>query len=179
MKSIIYLLIAGLLIILDQASKWFITQDFIAPALGFPSLGFIEWLSVAGERLSFVSIPITDFFNIVMVWNPGISFGLFNNMGNLAPYILSAIAVIMSIIFAVWLFRTQCRLTQSALSLIIAGALGNVIDRLRFGAVIDFLDVHIAGYHWPAFNLADSLIFIGVMLLIIQMIFFEKDSPSP
>ncbi len=71
----------------------------------------------------------------------------------------------------VWLFRTRRVLPALALGLIVGGALGNVIDRLRLGAVFDFIDVHLAGYHWPAFNLADSALSIGVVLLIIDGLF--------
>lgn len=177
-----FLLSSLILVILDQLSKWAVTQYMIAPKIGVNTeaqngvIPFFEWLAKPHDLYGFTSIEITPFFNIVMVWNKGISFGLFNDFGDIGPVILSSVAVLMSIAFAVWIIQTRSILHQCALALIIGGAIGNVIDRVRFGAVIDFLDVHAAGYHWPAFNLADSLIFIGVALLIIHMLFFEKDS---
>lgn len=113
-------------------------------------------------------IEVTGFFNLVMVWNPGVSFGLFGRHD--MPMVLSAVAVAICLILFLWLKKAETRYVALAIGLVIGGALGNVIDRLRFGAVADFFDVHLYGYHWPAFNIADSCIFIGVAVLLLDSI---------
>lgn len=111
------------------------------------------------------AIIVTPFFNLVTVWNPGISFGMLQNIPN-GQWILSALAIVIVAWLFVWLRKVEHRPTALALGLIIGGAIGNTIDRIRFSAVFDYLDFHAFGYHWPAFNLSDSFIFIGVMLLL-------------
>ncbi len=111
-------------------------------------------------------ITILPFFNLVEVWNKGISFGMFNDL-SYGQWLLSGMAMIITLVLLRWLSRTDDRLTAAALCLIIGGAVGNTIDRMRFGAVADYLDFHAYGYHWPAFNLTDSAIFIGVILLLL------------
>ncbi len=115
----------------------------------------------AGER-----IEVLPFFNLVEVWNRGISFGMFNDL-SYGQWLLSGMGIIISLFLLRWLLLTDSERTASALGMIIGGAIGNVIDRLRFGAVADYLDFHAFGYHWPAFNLTDSAIFIGVVLLLL------------
>jgi signal peptidase II len=78
-------------------------------------------------------------------------------------------------VLAVWLWRALRSIPAAALGLVIGGALGNVVDRIRFGAVFDFLDVHVAGWHWPAFNVADSAISVGVAVLLIDSLFQNPD----
>ena len=129
---------------------------------------WIAGLFAEGRRV----IEITSFFNIVEVWNPGVSFGMGAALG---PWVLTGLAVVISVALFIWLLRAETGLLQIALSLLIGGAVGNVIDRVRFGAVYDFLDFHAFGYHWPAFNLADTAIFIGVALLLLDRIFASAD----
>ena len=176
MYKISYLILALFFFIADQLSKWSVTEYMIRPQLEEtgPSLGLLEWYGASPSRLPFTSIEILPFFNIVMVWNQGVSFGMFSNGSAYGPFILSALSIAISIVFLIWLFRSTSKLQNFAIALVISGAIGNVIDRLRFGAVIDFIDVHAAGYHWPAFNIADSCICVGVFLLIIQSFFFES-----
>lgn len=140
------LLIAIIAIALDQLSKW-IMLDVVGIATRPP-------------------IEVTPFFNLVMVWNYGVSFGMFSHPERWMVYVLIAVALAIVGFMLHWLWRAEKMWVALALGLVIGGALGNVIDRLRFGAVADFFDVHVAGYHWPAFNIADSCIFIGVALLI-------------
>ena len=113
-------------------------------------------------------IEVTSFFNLVAVWNTGVSFGFLAGYSDWMPLALSAFAVAVTIGLAIWLWRSEGRVLAIGLGLVIGGAIGNVVDRLRFGAVVDFIDLHAAGYHWPAFNLADSAITIGVGLLLID-----------
>ena len=102
-----------------------------------------------------------------MVWNRGVSFGMLNSIPN-APLVLSVLALcIVGFLFS-WFLKTESKYIAVALSLVIAGAFGNIIDRMINGAVADFLDFHVSGYHWPAFNLADIYITIGIIMLIIS-----------
>lgn len=139
--------LAALIIVLDQLCKWWIVGSVMAP-----------------PRV----IPLTSFFNIVLVMNRGMSFGVFGSAPHWLPWALSLFAVLISAALAIWLRRTESHLLAAALGLVIGGALGNVVDRVRYGAVVDFLDFHFAGYHWPAFNVADSAITIGVGLLLLD-----------
>lgn len=168
--------LAFLFVLADQLSKWAVTEMMIRPALGPDAgapLAFFAWLTGAPPRLPFAAVEVLPFFNIVMVWNKGVSFGLFNQGSDYGPLLLSFLSLVIAGIFLVWLFRTTSKLQGLAIAMVIGGAIGNVIDRARFGAVVDFLDVHISGYHWPAFNIADSCICVGVFLLIIYAFFFE------
>jgi len=170
-------ILAGLipvLIIIDQLSKWAITELALRPLAGEASLSLMQWITDAPQRLGFVSREILPFFNLTMVWNFGVSFGLFNNGSESGALILSVVAALISIAFGIWLYRSTSKLQSLALALVIAGAIGNIIDRLRFGAVIDFLDFHAIGWHYPAFNLADSLIVVGIFALLYHALFLEK-----
>jgi signal peptidase II len=108
-------------------------------------------------------IEITSFFNLAMVWNRGVSFGMFARHDQ--PLLLIFISLFICVFLLRWLLKCEERMVALALGLVIGGALGNVIDRIRFGAVADFFDFHLFGYHWPAFNIADASIFIGVVVL--------------
>lgn len=176
MRQILFLCFSTLIIIADQISKWWVTEQFLKPALGGTDrFDFIPWLTQAYDRLPYAEIEILPFFNIVMVWNQGISFGLFSGNTDYGPYILIALSFAITLWFVIWLCMTQDKMKLTGIAMVIGGALGNVIDRFRFGAVIDFLDFHIGGWHYPAFNIADSTIVIGVFVLIIQSFFFEKN----
>lgn len=142
-----------LIVIFDLASKK-ITFDFLS--------------SKPGSMLE-----ITSFFNLVTVWNRGVSFGIFQNL-SYGPIILSVTALIIACYLFFLLLGETNKMLTIALVMIIGGALGNSIDRIMNGAVADFLDVHIGYYHWPAFNVADSFITCGVILYIIIDLFFGK-----
>ena len=142
----IYGLIAAVLaLVLDQISKFCVQTHF------FENSGFLE---------------VTSFFNIVHMWNRGVSFSMFNNWGNVGVYLLSAFAITVVLALLWWMYKEKDLLVRIALGLIIGGALGNVIDRVRFGKVFDFLDFHIEKYHWPVFNGADTFICIGAFIII-------------
>jgi signal peptidase II len=113
-------------------------------------------------------IRVTGFFNLVLVWNRGVSFGMLGGLGASAPWLLIGLALAVAVALTIWLWREARVLTGLALGLVIGGALGNAIDRVRFGAVVDFLDFHLSGYHWPAFNVADSAIVVGAGLLVLD-----------
>jgi len=146
--------LAALIILIDQASKWWILSTVMNP-----------------PRV----IEVTTFFNLVMAWNQGVSFGMLNSGGWLAAWGLPIATAAIILGLGVWLARADKLVTALGLGLIIGGALGNLIDRLRFGAVADFLDFHWAGYHWPAFNAADSAIFIGAVALVLETLFESRE----
>lgn len=117
-------------------------------------------------------IEVTSFFNLVMVRNYGVSFGMFNNINN-GRIILSLVAILIVLFMMFWLYKSEKKFESLAISFVIGGAIGNIIDRVIIGSVADFLDFHISGFHWPAFNVADTAICIGVVMLLIDS-FFEK-----
>ena len=141
------LLAGGIVLILDHLTKWLI-RDVV----------------LDGARY----IEITGFFNLVEVWNRGVSFGLLASDSAWTPYLLSALALAIATVLLFWLRKADNQLLALALGIVIGGAVGNVIDRLIWGHVFDFLDFHIAGYHWPAFNVADSAISVGVVLILVD-----------
>jgi signal peptidase II len=132
--------------------------------LGLDQLG--KWAALAALDPGSPPLRVTPFFNLVLVWNRGVSFGMFNSGAAFAPWLLSGLALAVVVGLLVWLKRSDQLLTGLGLGLVIGGALGNMIDRIRFGAVVDFLDFHLAGYHWPAFNLADAGICVGAVLML-------------
>ena len=138
----------------DQFSKWYL----------------LELVNI-DERPPLTLMP---FFNLVMVWNHGVSFGMFARHDQ--PLILIAVTSLVVMVLFVWMWREEKRFVVFSIATVIGGAIGNIIDRIRFGAVADFFDFHVAGYHWPAFNIADACIFIGVALLVIHSIFLDKTS---
>lgn len=151
-----WLLLVAAVIVLDQASKQWVLESF---------------------RLH-EARALTGFFNLVLVFNPGAAFSFLAGAGGWQKWFFLGLALAISS-WLLTLLRRHAgeRLQPLALSLIIAGALGNAIDRLRFDAVLDFLDFHVAGYHWPAFNVADSAISVGVALMLLQQFLQPKDRP--
>ncbi len=123
---------------------------------------------VAGQQ-----IALLPFFNFVLVWNKGVSFGLFNNGASISKWVLTGLSLLIVIFFIRWLLRVDSKGLAVAIAMIIGGALGNVIDRVRFGAVVDFLDFHAFGWHYPAFNVADSAIVTGIAFVVFDSLFFE------
>lgn len=123
-------------------------------------------------------IEVTSFFNLVLVWNSGVSFGLFQGWGEAGRWLLAGFSGLVAIGLLVWIWREPRLPMRLALALVLSGAVGNLIDRVRFGAVVDFLDFHLAGHHWPAFNVADSAIVAGAVLLLVDSLFFAAASPD-
>jgi len=139
--------LAALLVLADQATKALVLSRV-----------------ALGERLE-----LAPFFNLVFVYNAGAAFSLLAQAGGWQKPLLVAFALGAAALVSVLIVRRPGeRLLCTGLALILGGALGNVIDRLRFGQVVDFLDVHAGGWHWPAFNVADSAITVGAVLLILE-----------
>lgn len=119
-------------------------------------------------------VEVAPFFNLVSAWNTGVSFSMFNNLGSDGVYILSAFSLLVVGFLLYWLKCEKNLLVQISLGMVIGGAIGNVLDRIRLSAVFDFLDFHCGQYHWPAFNLADSFICIGALLIVFDGFFINR-----
>ncbi|MCG8426173.1 MAG: signal peptidase II [Chromatiales bacterium] len=132
---------------------------------------------VESSLLVYETIPVTGFFNLTLAYNEGAAFSFLSDQGGWQRWLFAALAAGVSLLLAVWLAKLQKRerWVAIAFSLIIGGAIGNLIDRLLFGHVIDFLDFHYGEWHWPAFNIADSAIFIGVVLMVLDMLFNQGE----
>lgn len=157
MKRVYYLILAAVIVILDIWTKQ---------------------LVLARIALHDAIPVIPDFFQLVHVRNTGAAFGLGANASTkLVPILLNTGAIAVFCVVVVYSMRTAVtdRLLQTGLHLILGGAIGNLLDRFRFGYVVDFLDVYIGSHHWPAFNVADSAICIGIALLFLDM----RKKPEP
>ena len=143
-----WLWLSLLVVILDQASK----------------------LAIAGSMHLYQSIQIVPYFNLTYVHNTGAAFSFLSEAGGWQRWFFAGLALVISVVIAVWLARLKQHetLLAVALSLVLGGAIGNLIDRLAYGYVIDFLDVYYQTWHWPAFNIADSAITLGVMLMLAE-----------
>lgn len=120
---------------------------------------------------------IDGLFNFTLVYNPGAAFGMFGNLPETQRQIVLAVVSVLALCVVFWYLRGEAKgdpYSQVALMGILGGALGNIIDRFRFDAVVDFLDFYYQSYHWPAFNIADSAISVGVAVLILRMFIAER-----
>lgn len=146
------LISALVVLVADQASKWWILNGLDLPALR-----------------QVVLLPV---LNLTMVWNHGVTFGLLNGFGEWGRVILAAVALAVVAALGLWLRRAESRLVAISIGAIAGGAIGNVIDRLRYGAVVDFIHAHIqtqwGDYSWYVFNVADAAIVCGVAALLIE-----------
>ncbi|MFZ9734924.1 MAG: signal peptidase II [Burkholderiaceae bacterium] len=154
-----WLSIAGLVLLADQATKWLVLQTM--------PLGEV--------------IPITGFFNLVHVRNPGAAFSFLADAGGWQRWLFAFFAIGVSAVLIVMMRKApDQRLFCLAAALIIGGAIGNLIDRLVFGEVIDFLDFFWNQWHWPAFNLADSAITVGAIVMILdELVRWRRQSETP
>jgi signal peptidase II len=141
--------LATFIFALDQMSKWVVLNHLMVPPH---------------------TLPVTSFFNIVLAWNRGVSFGLLSSSNPYGVWILASIAFAFAAVLTLWVWRAETKVMSLAFGLILGGAVGNLLDRLRFGAVTDFLDFHANGYHWYTFNIADSAIVFGVGLILLEYV---------
>ena len=144
-----------LLALFDQCTKIFIAQIML--------------------NNSFEDIKLLPFLNIVFVRNTGISFGMFSEWGILGRYFFSIFSIVVGSFLILMAIFSDKKLYRISLSLVSSGALGNAVDRVYFGGVIDFIDFFIYNFHWPAFNFADIFITFGVILLLFDNIFYKKN----
>jgi signal peptidase II len=142
------ILAALLVLAADQASKWWILHGLHLPQVG-----------------QVVLLPVLNF---TMVWNQGVTFGLLTGTGTAAHLGLAIFALVVVAVLGLWLLRTTRLAIALPLGAIAGGAVGNVLDRLRYGAVVDFIQAHALGYSWYVFNLADAAIVCGVAALVID-----------
>jgi signal peptidase II len=139
----------------DQGSKW----------------ALLEWVGLRDDPRT---ITLASWFDIVLWWNQGTSFSLFRTGAAWGPYLFSIAALAIIVFLVLWLGRVAHPVLAVAIGAVIGGALGNVVDRLRFGAVADFFYAHIGDYGWPAFNVADSLIVVGIGVLVLDGMFLGR-----
>lgn len=142
-------------LMLDQATKWLVLLVIMDPPR---------------------AIPVLPFFDLVLTWNPGVSFGLFAD--GVPPWLFVLVALAVSGLLAVWIWRAENAWIAAGSGLIVGGALGNVVDRLVHGAVVDFILLHAGGLHWPVFNIADAAITVGVGLVLFDGLFRRKRTPE-
>ncbi|MBJ6126969.1 signal peptidase II [Microvirga splendida] len=144
--------------LLDQFTKWLILEVVMQP----PQV-----------------IPIVPFFNLTLGYNTGISFGLLQSVFEDNPWVLTSLTLTIVGFLLLWARRAGSRREAIALGLISGGALGNAIDRIRQGAVTDFLDVYVGTWHWPTFNMADVAIFLGAATLVVGDLFGRNRPAAP
>ena len=153
-------LVAAVLVLLaDQASKWWVLEGLRLPERG--------------------SVAVFPGLNLTMVWNKGVTFGLFHQDGVWGPWLLAGVALVVVVALGVWLRRAENLLVACSLGAIGGGAIGNIIDRLRFGAVVDFLHAYAFGWSWYVFNVADAAIVCGVGLLVLDGLRPRNRLPAP
>jgi signal peptidase II len=149
------LFLAILVLLLDQVTK----------------LAILEWVKPPPAGIS-----LTGFLAVVLIWNRGMSFGMFNTGDPLVPWILGAVSIAVAIALVWWLARARRWLVIAGVGLVLGGAIGNLADRLLYGAVVDFVLLHAGRWSWPAFNLADSAITLGVAALLWDSLFGARES---
>ena len=147
------------ILILDQASKYWVLEVFDLPARQ--------------------SVAVLPGLNLTMVWNRGVTFGLLGADSLGGALLLAGVAMAVVVALAVWLWRAERLSVALALGAVAGGAVGNIIDRLRFGAVVDFLHAHAYGWSWYVFNVADAAIVCGVGVLLLDSLLAGRRPPAP
>ena len=136
----------------------------VAAADWISKYAVLYWIDLPARQ----NIPILPFFDLTMVWNRGISFGMLQSDGVYGRALLLLFTGLIVIAMMFWLWRSQRILEAAALGAIIGGAAGNIHDRVVYGAVADFFDFHLMGWHWYVFNIADAAICVGAALLLVS-----------
>lgn len=150
-----------------MSKEYFNIGAYLAAFVALADQSSKNWFLGSSDELNPI-VKITPFLNFRLSWNKGVTFGLLNDFGPWMPYILSGVAVVILLLLLNWLRKVKTLYAALGLGFVMGGAIGNVIDRVRFGAVVDFIDFHYAGYHWYTFNVADSAIVLGVGLLLLE-----------
>ena len=151
-----WLWLSLLVVVLDQATKWL-------------AVGLLN---------PFQPVPLVPLLNFTLMYNEGAAFSFLSSAGGWQRWFFSIFALVMTLVLVVWLVRLKPheRLTAMALSLVAGGAVGNLIDRVLTGRVVDFIDFYVGDWHWPAFNIADSAITVGVVLLLLTGLRAEPEN---
>jgi signal peptidase II len=152
-----YLWLSGLVVILDQATKWMASN----------------WLEL------YVQYTLLSWFKLTLVYNTGAAFSLLSDAAGWQRWLFTVLTMIVSILIVVWLRRLHAgeHWLAAGLALILGGAIGNLIDRIAYGHVIDFIQWHYNQYYWPTFNIADAAISVGAAVLVLHGLFFQKRVP--
>jgi len=153
-----WLWLSAVVILLDQLSKYWIVKTFQL----------------------YEQLPVLPSFNLTLTYNKGAAFSFLANAGGWQQGFFIMVALVVTLVLLVWLWRLsdQQRWEAIAISLLIGGAIGNLIDRIISGQVTDFILLYYGDWSWPAFNIADSAITLGVAILLIDAVFFNRESPS-
>jgi len=155
---------------MPEAARWFALSVLVVV------LDYISKIAVLGSFAPGESRALTPFFNLVLVFNKGAAFSFLASAEGWQTLFFAAIAVVAAVVISFLILKnSHKKMFCAGLALILGGALGNLYDRLVYGKVVDFLDFHAAGWHWPAFNVADSAITVGAAILIVES-FFQKKS---
>ncbi len=162
------LIIAALVFVADQVSKTVIVEWVFRPD-GVTATPYIT------RQL----IEVLPMFQLRLAWNPGISFSLFNSGETVTVALLIAVQLCIVGVLLWWLRQGETRLMKTGIGFIAGGAFGNIVDRIHYGAVVDFLDFHAAGYHFPTFNLADTCISAGVGIWLLDAYLMRYHHGSP
>ena len=156
----------------------FATAGWFALAFAIALADQITKLIVLERFFPGESLQVTSFFNLVLVFNTGAAFSFLAGASGWQTPLLIGISALASLLVSWMLWRNPTRrLLDAGLSLVLGGALGNLVDRIAYGKVVDFLDFHAFGWHWPAFNIADSAICVGAALLILES-FLHPEAPK-
>jgi len=154
-RSWTWFALAAAIVLADRVSKWVVLAHF-----------------VPGERLE-----VTGYFNLTLVFNRGAAFSFLAEAGGWQTPLFATVAIVAALVVSVMIVRSpERRLLCTGLALILGGALGNLVDRLLYGHVVDFVDLHVMGWHWPAFNVADSGITVGAGLVILEGFLYREDA---
>ena len=159
-RFIIWMVVALVIVAADQLTKWAI----------------VEWVALYDK------VPLNSFVNLTHQRNPGAAFSFLADAGGWHRWFFVTLAAGVSCVIAVWLWRIRHQgqaVLGAGLALVLGGAVGNLIDRINHGYVVDFIDVYYRDWHWPAFNLADSAITCGVVLMLIDGLFLSSSAKQP
>jgi signal peptidase II len=156
--ALAWLLVSALIVVLDLWTKSIATQSLTL----------------------YRPVELTSWLNMTLAHNYGAAFSFLSDAGGWQRWLFTGLASVVTLVLVVWLFRLQARekLTAAALGLIIGGAVGNLVDRINHGYVVDFIDVYYRDWHWPAFNLADSAITCGVIILLVDGLFLSATAKT-
>jgi len=138
--------------------------------------------NIASESLTlYRPVALTSWLNMTLAHNYGAAFSFLSDAGGWQRWLFTGLASVVTLVLITWLFRLPSheKMTAAALGLIIGGAIGNLVDRINHGYVVDFIDVYYRDWHWPAFNLADSAITCGVIILLVHGLFLSDSDKVP
>ncbi|MDX2223734.1 MAG: signal peptidase II [Rhodospirillaceae bacterium] len=162
------LLVAAAVLVVDQASKYLIVEGLLRPDGVTQTPFFTDTV-----------IELLPVFNLIMAWNRGVSFSLFSAESAVGQWVLVGVQLAITAGLVWWMRKLDTRMLVVGAGMIVGGALGNIIDRVRFGAVADFFDFHVGGWHFATFNVADACITLGVAAWLLDAFVRRPHHPPP